>query len=69
MFLAECPRCKKKVTTLPVFGGTELRTALEKEGEVRVAHLTPNEGDHVWTFCKQDKKNLLKAIDQGIVKL
>lgn len=70
MFVAECPRCKEKVSAATAdLSGADLKTALGNDAEVRVVHLTPNDGDHVWTLSKQDKKNLRSAIEKGLVKI
>jgi hypothetical protein len=68
MFQAECPICQQKVTASPVIGGDNLMNALRNDQDVRLVHPAAN-GDHQWSLDATDKKNLLKHIEQGFVKL
>ena len=58
---AYCPGCKKTVTALPMFNNRELKSALDRNADVRVMHIA-TEGDHIRSLNDQEKENLRKTI-------
>jgi hypothetical protein len=49
------------VTALPMLDNSELKSALDKNAEVKVMHIAPG-GDHVWSLTDREKENLRKTI-------
>ena len=69
-FLAYCYICEKKVNAaLKRKGETErtpeeLRFALKTDADVWVGH-PGKPGDHEWKLNRQEKDNLLRALERG----
>lgn len=67
-FLAYCPHCEKKVSTLTMLAGRELKAALDSNGEVKVMHVAAG-GDHLWNLNSNEKENLRNQVASGGVSL
>jgi len=67
-FVAYCPHCEKKVTASTVLAGSNLKAALDSNGEVGVVHLADG-GDHQWNLVSNEKENLRNQIAAGTLKL
>lgn len=65
-FQAYCPHCEKKVSTLTMLAGSELKAALDSSGEVKVMHVAKG-GDHQWNLNNNEKENLRKQIASGFL--
>jgi hypothetical protein len=72
-FLAYCYICEKKVNTSLKRKGEkertpeEIRLALNGGADIWVGH-PGNPGNHEWKLNRQEKENLLRAIERGDVK-
>jgi hypothetical protein len=72
-FLAYCYICEKKVNaSLKRKGETErtpeeIKLALTDGADVWVGH-PGNPGDHEWKLNREEKQNLLRAIERGDIK-
>jgi hypothetical protein len=72
-YLAYCYSCEAKVATFLKRGGEknltleDLKLALHSNEDVLVGH-PASSGDHEWKLNRQEKGNLLGAIERGDVK-
>lgn len=65
-FLAYCPHCEKKVSTLTLLAGSELKAAVDSNGEVKVMHVATG-GDHQWNLNSHEKENLRNQFASGFL--
>ena len=58
VFQAYCFKCGKSVSVATNLVGEELWQALASGADIKVMHVSDNDGDHLWKLNHDEKKHL-----------
>jgi hypothetical protein len=63
-----CPMCGNKVSALVMVPPDEQKQIIpDKNADIKVMHMAPEGGDHIWSLADDEKSNLRKLFAQDLL--